>query len=326
MFASQKTTFIDGLAIDRELARHIRAQRNRKLRHRLAVQHAVAIERLPSRADLKEPFFYDLWSDHVAIGRRADLDDIQFETLKQIVYGLSPWRKGPFRLFDWEIEAEWRSNLKWDRVLPALGPLKDRFVMDIGCGNGYYMFRAAAHQPRLVLGIDPSVPFFYSYSLMQRFLQLECLHYELMGVADVQLFQSCFDIVLCMGIIYHHRNPIAILRDVLAALKQGGTAIVESQTIPGDGSTALFPEDRYAKARNIYFVPTRDCLINWIRRAGFKNVELVSHVKVTTSEQRATEFMRYESLVNFLDPRDDRLTIEGYPAPYRTVVRGQRKS
>ena len=88
---------------------------------------------------------------------------------------------------------------------------------------------------------------------------------------------------------------------------------------------ALFPEDRYAKARNVYFMPTRDCLINWVRRSGFKDVELVSHEKVTVDEQRSTELMAYESLADFLDPNDSNLTIEGYPAPYRTVVVGHRK-
>ena len=128
-----------------------------------------------------------------------------------------------------------------------------------------------------------------------------------------------------MGILYHHRSPVEILRSLLSTLKVGGFAIIESQSIDGDGSMALFPEDRYAKARNVYFVPTKDCLINWVKRAGFKNVELVSHTKVTVEEQRKTEFMTYESLADFLDPNDDKLTFEGYPAPYRTVVRAERK-
>ena len=130
---------------------------------------------------------------------------------------------------------------------------------------------------------------------------------------------------MCMGILYHHRSPIDILKDLRQTIRVGGFAIIECQTIPGSGTTALFPADRYAKARNVYFVPTADCLINWVRRAGFKDVELVCHTQVTSEEQRRTPFMQFESLADFLDPADSNLTIEGYPGPYRTVVKAFRK-
>lgn len=160
---------------------------------------------------------------------------------------------------------------------------------------------------------------------MQRFLRNEKLQYELLGVDHLYVFEQAFDVALCMGVLYHHRNPIGILRDLLGTLQVGGWAIIECQTIPGEGSLALFPRHRYAKARNVFFVPTRDCLISWVKRAGFKNVELVSHTKVTPHEQRSTELMTFESLSDFLDPDDDQLTVEGHPAPYRTVVRAERK-
>ena len=283
------------------------------------------MEQLPSPADFDHSLQVDLGSDHITIGTRADVTNEQFSLLENTVRGLHPWRKGPFRLFGIEIDAEWRSNLKWDRIKPALGDLRGRKILDVGCGNGYYMFRAAAQNPALVLGLDPSVAFFYAFELMQRFLQLENLQYERLGHEHLNVFDQAFDIAICMGILYHHRSPIEILRNLRQTIRVDGFALIESQTIPGEGSLALFPEDRYAKARNVYFVPTKDCLISWVKRAGFKNVELVAHTKVTTDEQRQTEMMIYESLSDFLDPDDESLTVEGYPAPYRTVVRAERK-
>ncbi len=52
-----------------------------------------------------------------------------------------PWRKGPFSLYGVNIDTEWRSDWKWDRVLPHLSPLKGRLVLDVGCGGGYHMWR-----------------------------------------------------------------------------------------------------------------------------------------------------------------------------------------
>ena len=187
------------------------------------------------------------------------------------------------------------------------------------------MFRAAAHEPKLVLGLDPSIQFYYVFEMMQRFLQLPTLQYERLGLEHLYVFDQAFDIALCMGVLYHHRSPIEILRNLRQTIRVGGFAIIESQSIDGEGSMALFPEDRYAKARNVFFVPTKDCLVNWVKRSGFKNVEVISHTKVTPQEQRATQDMTWESLPDFLDPDDQNLTIEGYPGPFRTVVRAERK-
>jgi len=286
---------------------------------------AGVIAALPSADDLKSPLKTDLSGPHVEFGSPDDLSEVQKELLNQAIEMLGPWRKGPFRLFGTEIDAEWKSNLKWDRIQDSLGELQGREILDVGCGNGYYMFRAAHGQPKSVLGLDPSVTFYCAFEMMQRFLQLKNLQYERLGVEHLYVFDQAFDIAMCMGILYHHRSPIEILRNLKQTLKVGGFAIIESQTIPGKGSIALFPEDRYAKARNVFFVPTRDCLVNWAKRSGFKNVEVVSHTQVTPEEQRSTKDMTWESLSDFLDPDDPNLTIEGYPAPFRTVIRAERK-
>jgi len=315
---------LDPDSVDLAAVRKFRSERSEKLERPYHAKQAETLQRLPTADELKGPVSSDLTAAHVTIGSEQDLTEDQHLLLEQAINALQPWRKGPFRLFGHEIDAEWRSNLKWERILPALGELRGRRILDVGCGNGYYMWRAAGLDPSMVIGIDPSVPFYLSFELMQRYLQMKSLQYDLLGVEHLEVFDRAFDVAMCMGIVYHHRNPIMILKNLLGTLRVGGLAIIESQTIPGDDTFALFPEERYAKARNVYFVPTKDCLINWARRAGFKNVELVDHTKVTIDEQRSTEFMAYESLKDFLHPDDDSKTIEGYPAPYRTVIRGER--
>lgn len=316
---------LDPETVDLHAVGQIRQQRQEKLQRPYHAKQAEAVAALPVLDDISESIAIDLGSDHITIGQKNDLTELQHELIHNAIYALQPWRKGPFRLFGHEIDAEWRSHLKWDRIVEALGDLRSRRILDVGCGNGYYMFRAAHFEPETVYGVDPSVPFYLSFEMMQRYLQNPKLQYDMLGVEDLDVFDRTFDVALCMGIVYHHRSPIPILKRLLKTLRVGGHAIIESQTIPGDESYALFPKERYAKARNVYFMPTKDCLINWAHRAGFKNVELVDHTKVTTEEQRSTEWMAYESLSDFLDPNDNSLTVEGYPAPYRTVIRGERR-
>lgn len=262
--------------------------------------------------------------DAVTIQAPKPLDLQQADCLESIAESLKPWRKGPFQLFDLEIDSEWRSNLKWDRIADALGPVKGKKVLDIGCGNGYYMFRASVDEPAMVLGLDPSVPFLLQFEMIQHFAQIESLQIELLGAEHLDLFHSAFDVVLCMGILYHQKNPVQILKDIWNTLAPGGTAIIESQIIPGKESIALFPEERYAKARNVFFVPTENCLKNWIHRAGFQEIETISVDQTTFDEQRTTRWSTFESLQDFLDPSDPTITVEGYPAPQRAAIRAVR--
>ncbi len=272
----------------------------------------------------------DLCTGNISIGERADLAEDEHQILDQLIRKLIPWRKGPFLLFGHEIDAEWRSDFKWTRIEPHLGPLSGKRVLDIGCNNGYYMLRlaglAASRRERLqcVLGIDPSEHFFHCFELFQSFVQESRLKYELLGVEHVNFFPEFFDLVLCLGIVYHQREPLKCLREIRGALKPGGVLLLESQAIAGDEPLILADSARYAKAHNVYFVPTAESLCELTEQAGFRGVEVVSFEKVTSAEQRRTELAPYESLADFLNPQDASRTVEGYPAPHRALLIARR--
>lgn len=256
----------------------------------------------------------------VAIGALGQLTPDEHANLEEALTLLIPWRKGPFSVCGVSIDAEWRSDFKWQRVLPFLPDLKGKFVADIGCSNGYYMFRALDHQPQAILGLDPSERFLLAFELLQRLAQQENMQYELLGIEEMDIFRCLFDVVFCFGILYHHRDPLGLLHTVHGAMRSGAELIVESQAIPGDEPIALCPPDRYAKGRNNYFIPTASCLASWLTKTGFTDVRIVSSITLGAEEQRKTPWMRFESLSDFLDPSDPSRTIEGFPAPLRVIV------
>lgn len=265
--------------------------------------------------------FTDFTKKAVTIGNAGELGATDASLVHEAMRSFMPWRKGPFDVFGVKIEAEWQSWRKWERLLPALPDLAGKVVADIGCNNGYYMFRMLPHKPRCVIGLEPFLQHYYCFKTLRRLAGAEELFIELMGVEDVPLFPACFDVVFLMGIIYHRISPVEMLREIRAAMKPGGVLILESQAIPGEAPVALFPEERYAKVPGTYFVPTASCLRNWLLRTGFTEVEIFCSHPMSSEEQRKTDWMTFESYEDFLDPDNPALTVEGYPAPLRVFLK-----
>jgi tRNA (mo5U34)-methyltransferase len=171
----------------------------------------------------------------------------------------------------------------------------------------------------LVLGIDPTLISVMQYQVLQRYLG-DRNHYVLpLGIEDVPAGLACFDSVFSMGVLYHRRSPLDHLFELRACLRPGGELILETLVVAGNEGQVLMPEGRYAKMRNVWFVPAVATMLLWLRRCGFKKIECVDVNRTSVEEQRQTEWMTFESFTDFLDPDDHTKTIEGYPAPLRAV-------
>ena len=260
----------------------------------------------------------------VCVGGKNSLNQEDLESLKQQLKDLSPWRKGPFDIAGIKLDAEWRSDLKWSKAESFVESLKGRRVCDIGANSGYYMYRMLAQDPEFVLGVDPTTRYYYQFLALQKLTAKNQLYYEPFGLEELIHFPKFFDTIFCMGILYHHRDPINILRMLNESMVKGGQLIVESQGIPGDGPYALFPEKTYAKVRGTYFVPTAECLVNWLKKSWFENIEVFYVSAMSTDEQRPTEWMTRQSYEDYVQ-EDQQLTIEGYPAPVRIYVSAYKK-
>jgi tRNA (mo5U34)-methyltransferase len=233
---------------------------------------------------------------------------------------LSPWRKGPFRICDFTIDAEWRSDLKWQRFAGEIAPLPDRKVLDVGCGNGYYALRMRGAGARLVIGLDPTLLYVCQFLALAKLLHVRAVHVLPVRLQDVPLPLPCFDTTFSMGVLYHQRVPQEHLSQLRTTLRSGGELVLETLVLPGDEAEVLIPGERYARMRNVWHLPTVPTLLTWLREAGFTDLRVVDVSATTTAEQRSTDWMAFESLSAALDPADPRKTIEGLPAPTRAVV------
>ncbi|WP_193164465.1 tRNA 5-methoxyuridine(34)/uridine 5-oxyacetic acid(34) synthase CmoB [Microbulbifer hainanensis] len=259
--------------------------------------------------------------DRVAAGTAGDATPDQLAELENQLRKLHPWRKGPWELFDLFIDTEWRSDWKWERVLPHLEPLHNRLVLDVGCGNGYHCWRQFGAGARRVIGIDPSAKFVAQFYAMKKYLGMDKPVDVLpLGIEALPANLQAFDTTFSMGVLYHRRSPMDHLRELRETLRPGGQLILETLVIDGDLGDCLVPEGRYAKMRNVWFLPSCATLESWLRKCGFVDPCTVDLDITGFGEQRRTDWMRFESLADFLDPESPDKTAEGHPAPKRAVL------
>ncbi|EAL4083931.1 TPA: tRNA 5-methoxyuridine(34)/uridine 5-oxyacetic acid(34) synthase CmoB [Campylobacter jejuni] len=233
---------------------------------------------------------------------------------------LKPWRKGPFKIDDLFIDTEWQSFIKFNILKPFMNEISQKCVADIGCNNGYYMFKMLEFNPTKLIGFDPSIKYRLQFELINALAKTP-IKYELLGVEDLPSYGLKFDVIFCLGVIYHRSDPIKMLKDLKAGLNKNGVVFLDTMYIEDEKEIALVPNKTYSKIPNIYFVPSISALKNWCERTGFKEFEVLATKKTDENEQRKTEWIDSFSLENFLDPKDKNLTIEGYEAPKRVYIR-----
>lgn len=244
------------------------------------------------------------------------------QKIEKIAVMLKPWRKGPFKIDDLFIDSEWQSFIKYNLLKPHFD-IKDKIVGDIGCNNGYYLFRMLEEKPKKLIGFDPSNLFFTQFSFINHFVKSEII-YEMLGVEHVGMYEHKFDTLFCLGVLYHRSDPISTLKSLYQGLNAGGELILDTFIIDGEDDIALTPLERYSKIPNIYFIPTVNALKNWCYRAGFKSIELLEIKTTDLKEQRKTQWIDSQSLEDFLDSNDSNLTVEGYPAPKRAYIKAKK--
>ena len=281
-----------------------------------------AVAKLPPLPDERE---VRLDADTLEV--ELDLTASQRRQAENLLRKLAPWRKGPYRLGGIHIDTEWRSDWKWQRVAPHLAPLAGRKVLDVGGGSGYHGWRMAGAGAAFVLVIDPSPRFFWQFQAVRHFVgdaDGHRTHFLPVGIEEVPEGLGFFDTVFSMGVLYHRPSPLEHLNQLKEALRPGGELVLETLVVEGDETTVLLPGERYAAMPNVYFLPSSKALCQWLTRCGFTDVRVVDEAVTTTEEQRATEWMTFQSLADFLAPEDPTKTREGYPAPRRAVVMANR--
>lgn len=156
-------------------------------------------------------------------------------------------------------------------------------VLDIGAWNGFFSFEAESRGASRVLATDSYAWQTWDgksgFDLARRALnsKVQALEIDILDLSPDII--GTFDLVLCLGVLYHMRHPLLSLEKVFSVT--GNQLILET-------TVELFSEDRPAMVfypgTEFANDPTNWCganpaaVIAMLKTAGFSKVELVSLV------------------------------------------------
>lgn len=278
-----------------------------------------ALSRLPTLT----PDSLDLSVPCLRIGSASQVTDEDRKAISEALMAFHPWRKGPFCPYGIHLDTEWRSDWKWGRIEEAVD-LRDKTILDVGSGNGYYGWRMLGAGAARVIGIDPTISYVMQYTAMRHYIGEQPMHVLPLKLEDIPEGSGTFDTVFSMGVIYHRKDHMEHLQQLKQHIKPGGELILEGLVIEGAAGDLLHPKGRYAKMKNVHTLPSPATMTHWLEQAGFGEIEVIDVSPTTTDEQRRTAWMHFESLADYLDADNPQLTIEGHPAPLRAVLRAVR--
>jgi tRNA (mo5U34)-methyltransferase len=178
---------------------------------------------------------------------------------------------------------EQRSRYFWDRLLQITGgSLAGHRVLDLGCNAGFWSLKAAEADAEFVLGVDGR----------QTHVDQAHLVFEAKGVShdryrfDVgnifnQRYDGKYDVVLCLGLIYHIAKPL----ELFEMMSGVGADIIVIDTEVSLSPDSVFEvrrepldEPRNAIDFETVFIPSRRAVADLGAQFGYHTVPLALNI------------------------------------------------
>ncbi|MCG7380967.1 methyltransferase domain-containing protein [Paenibacillus sp. ACRSA] len=112
---------------------------------------------------------------------------------------------------------------EWHELRTMLPDLKDKDVLDLGCGFGWHCRYARQQQAKSVLGID------LSENMLQRAIQMTDdpkIEYRLQAIEDIDYAPEQFDVVISSLALHYLQRLDEVYAKINTCLKSGGALVL----------------------------------------------------------------------------------------------------
>jgi tRNA (mo5U34)-methyltransferase len=163
------------------------------------------------------------------------------------------------------------------------GSLAGKRVLDLGCNSGYWSLCALEAGCDFVVGIDAQplnleqAQFVFDVKDIQR----ERYRFEQGNVFDVDFHRfGEFDIVLCLGLLYHVNQPMQLLRKISQVNRDILIIDTRVSMLPGrllelrDEPYTTTPSTLISADSNLVFVPSKQAVLHMTQNVGYRAVIL----------------------------------------------------
>jgi SAM-dependent methyltransferase len=206
------------------------------------------------------------------------------------------------------VDPQWRKELAGERTvftsLERLGELerfRDGRILEIGPKHGQDSRLLAGLRPAELVLVDlpqkrevvaawlPSVP-------GARYVEGNVLYLEPHELANL----GRFDLIFCLGVLYHNVEQIRLLRRLYELTAKDGLVVIESATtrdrrLASRNVVEIHWPTQYGGQRTMTHLPSRRAIVSWMEMVGFSHVRVVSAYSRPVRWQRAIVLGRRSS-------------------------------
>lgn len=171
----------------------------------------------------------------------------------------------------------------WDMVRRVRRNLfyPDKCVLDIGTMDGMWAFEAEAAGATCVFGADiwqgdASGEDRCSFALAMKKSGIQLKRWDAERLTDFS-YREYFDIIQCLGMLYHVENPIKVLREIRACIRPHGEMLLETACYRAGNEdipiARLNTDDGIYNDKTTFWVPNKKALLDMLKLTGWKPLE-----------------------------------------------------
>jgi SAM-dependent methyltransferase len=174
----------------------------------------------------------------------------------------------------------------------AGGSLAGKRVLDLGCNAGYWALLAIENGCEFALGIDGRQMHVDQANFVFKVKEIDPGRYQFVvgDIFDLDFREfGTFDIVLCLGLMYHISKPILLMEKISQV--NSDLLLIDTRLSSADGACLELRRDRLDDPRSavdheMVLIPTKSAVFEIVQQFGYSVVMLTPQFQGHSRENR----------------------------------------